>query len=74
MAAADEAAADAERIKRAHGEMVNVHCKLFLAKAFRIDPDGTKITNPSAFLLVGDPPAIIRSSLLRITMRSSMFS
>jgi len=57
MAAADEAAADAERIKRAHAEMVNVHRKLFLAKAFRIDPDGTKITNPSAFLLVGDPPA-----------------
>jgi hypothetical protein len=57
MAAADEAAADAERIKRAHAEMIEVHRKLFLAKAFRINPDGTAITNPSAFLLTGDPPA-----------------
>ncbi len=57
MAAADEAAADAERIKSAHAEMIAVHCKLFLAKAFRINPDGTAITNPSAFLLMGDPPA-----------------
>ncbi len=56
MAAADEAAADAERIKRAHAEMKEVHRKLFLAKAFCIDPDVTKITNPSAFLLTGDPP------------------
>ena len=56
MAAADEAAADAARINNAHAEIVNQHRKLFLAKAFRINPDGTKITNPSAFL-VGDPPS-----------------
>jgi hypothetical protein len=57
LAAADEAAAGAARITSAHVEIVNQHHKLFLAKAFRINPDGTKITNPSAFLLVGDPPA-----------------
>jgi hypothetical protein len=49
MAAADEAAADAERIKSAHAEMIAVHRKLFLAKAFRINPDGTPLTDPSAF-------------------------
>jgi hypothetical protein len=57
LAAADEAAADAARINNAHAEIVNQHRKLFLAKAFCINPDGTTITNPSAFMLVGDPPA-----------------
>jgi hypothetical protein len=57
MAAADEAAADAARINNAHAEIVNQHRKLFLAKAFCINPDGTNITNPSAFLVVEDPPS-----------------
>jgi hypothetical protein len=38
LAAADEAAADAARINSAHAEIVNQHRKLFLAKAFRINP------------------------------------
>jgi len=50
MAAADEAVADTSRINSAHAEIVDQHRKLFLAKAFRVNPDGTAITNPALLL------------------------
>jgi hypothetical protein len=55
MAAADEAVADAAKINRAHAEIVAQHRKLFLAKAFRINPDGTPITNPALLLTTKAP-------------------
>jgi hypothetical protein len=47
IAAAQQAAADAAEIKDAHAKIVSQHRKLFLQKAFGINPDGTKITNLS---------------------------
>jgi hypothetical protein len=47
MAVAEEAAADAAEINNAHAKIEDQHRKLFLPKAFGINPDGTKITNES---------------------------
>ena len=55
MAAADEAFADAAKINHAHEEISAQHRKLFLAKAFRINPDGSDITNPALLLTKKSP-------------------
>ena len=55
IAAANEAVADAAKINSAHAEIVNQHRKLFLAKAFRINPDGTPINNPALQLTDAAP-------------------
>ncbi len=44
---ARDAVADAADINNAHAIIVAQHCKMFLARAFCINPDGTPITNPS---------------------------
>ncbi len=46
-AVARDAAADAADINSAHATIVAQHCKMFLARAFGINPDGTPIINPS---------------------------
>jgi hypothetical protein len=47
---ARDAAADAADINNAHAIIVAQHRKMFLARAFGINPDGTPITNPSLLL------------------------
>lgn len=47
IAAAKQAAADAAVIDSAHASIVKQHRKLFLQKAFGLNPDGSKITNPA---------------------------
>jgi hypothetical protein len=44
---ARDAVADAADINNAHAIIVAQHRKMFLGRAFGIDPDGTPITNPS---------------------------
>ncbi len=44
---ARDAVADAADINNAHAIIVAQHRKMFLARAFGINPDGTPITNPS---------------------------
>ncbi len=46
-AVARDAAADAADINNAHATIVAQHRKMFLARAFGINPDGTHIVNPS---------------------------
>ncbi len=46
-AVARDAAADAADINNAHATIVAQHCKIFLVRAFGINPDGTAITDPS---------------------------
>ncbi len=46
-AVARSAAADAADINNAHATIVAQHRKMFLARAFGINPDGTAITDPS---------------------------
>jgi hypothetical protein len=46
-AVARDAAADAADIVNAHATIVAQHCKMFLARAFGINPDGTPIIDPS---------------------------
>ncbi len=46
-AVARNAAADAADINNAHATIVAQHCKMFLARAFGINPDGTPIIDPS---------------------------
>ncbi len=46
-AVARDAAADAADINNAHATIVAQHRKMFLARAFGINPDGTAITDPS---------------------------
>ncbi len=46
-AVARDAAADAVDINNAHATIVTQHRKMFLARAFGINPDGTAITDPS---------------------------
>ena len=58
IAAAQQAAADAAEINDAHAKIVNQHRKLFLQKAFGINPDGTKITNLS---LLPKKPVVYKS-------------
>ena len=47
IAAAKQATADAAEIDSAHARIVNQHRKLFLQKAFGLNLDGSKITNPA---------------------------
>jgi hypothetical protein len=44
---ARDAAADAADINNAHATSVAQHRKMFLARAFGINPNGTPITDPS---------------------------
>ncbi len=46
-AVARDVAADAADINNAHATIVAQHCKMFLAHAFGINPDGMPIINPS---------------------------
>jgi hypothetical protein len=46
-AVARDAAADAADINNAHATIVAQHHKMFLARAFGINPNGTAITDPS---------------------------
>ncbi len=46
-AVAQSAVADAADINNAHATIVGQHCKMFLAHAFGINPDGTAITDTS---------------------------
>ncbi len=46
-AVARDAAADAADINNAHATIVSQHRKMFLARAFGINPNGTAITDPS---------------------------
>ncbi len=49
-AVARDAAADAADINNAHATIVAQHCKMFLARVFGINPDGTPIIDPSLSL------------------------
>jgi hypothetical protein len=49
-AVARDAAADAADINKAHATIVAQHRKMFLARAFGINPDGTSIIDPSLLL------------------------
>ncbi len=49
-AVARDAAADATDINNAHATIVAQHRKMFLARAFGINPDGTPIMYPSLLL------------------------
>ncbi len=44
---ARKVAANAQGFSNAHASIVAKHCKIFLQRAFGINPDGTAITNAS---------------------------